>query len=88
MHMCALDCVHVEVLDCFHEYFKIALIKKCDHLLLNVQEEVLRVAGAKARREKERADAAAAVDSTARAALVSSKNQEVKRLRQEQVCVV
>lgn len=50
-----------------------------------MQEEVLRVAGARARREKERADAAAAVDSTARAALASSKNQEVKRLRQEQV---
>mmetsp|Transcript_23606 Transcript_23606/g.65020 ORF Transcript_23606/g.65020 Transcript_23606/m.65020 type:complete len:275 (+) Transcript_23606:181-1005(+) len=47
-------------------------------------EEVLKVAGARARREKERADAAAAVDSSARAALASSKNQEIKRLRQEQ----
>jgi len=51
-----------------------------------MQEEVLKVAGARARREKERADAAAAVDSSARAALASSKNQEIKRLRQEQVC--
>ncbi|KAF5839613.1 DnaJ-like protein [Dunaliella salina] len=47
-------------------------------------EEVLKVAGARARREKERADAAAAVDSSSRAALASSKNQEIKRLRQEQ----
>ena len=52
-----------------------------------VQEEVLRAAGARARKEKERADAASAVDSSARAALASSRNQEVKRLRQEQVCV-
>jgi len=53
-----------------------------------VQEEVLKVAGARARREKERTDAAAAVDSSARAALASNRNLEIKRLRQEQVCML
>ena len=57
----------------------------CVPLFVPAQEEVLKAAGARLRREKERTDAMAAADSTARAALVSSKNQEMKRLREQQV---